>query len=420
MSIDSPVPTSAGRKAAFIFVFFTVMLDMLALGMIIPVLPKLVTAFMGGDSARAAEIYGVFGTVWALMQFVASPVLGALSDRFGRRPVILLSNFGMGMDYVLMALAPSLGWLFVGRVISGITAASISTAGAYIADVTPPDKRAGAFGMLGAAFGIGFVVGPAVGGILGQMDPRWPFWFAGGLSLLNALYGLLVLPESLPKERRAAFSWKRANPVGSLALLRSRSDLLGLAAVSLLYSLAHVVLPSTFVLYTQYRFGWDERTVGLTLGAVGICSMVVQGGLVRPVVRKLGERNTLLVGLFFGALSFAVYGLARTGKELVLGIPLAALWGLSNPALQGLMSRKVLASEQGRLQGALSSIMGISNLIGPAIFTMTFAAFIRSHDLHVPGAPFLLASLFLVCALGLGFLLTRGRQIPHVDEARTL
>src|SRR5262245_47429817 len=219
----------APRKAAFAFVFVTILLDMLAIGMIIPVLPKLVESFLAGDTARASEIFGLFGTVWALMQFVFSPVQGALSDRFGRRPVILISNFGLGLDYIVMALAPSLSWLFVGRVISGITAASISTSYAYVADVTPADERAARFGLLGAAFGVGFVLGPALGGLAGAVDPRLPFWIAAGLSLANALYGLLVLPESLPPERRAPFAWRRANPVGALALLRSQSALIGLA-----------------------------------------------------------------------------------------------------------------------------------------------------------------------------------------------
>jgi MFS transporter, DHA1 family, tetracycline resistance protein len=244
----------AQRPAAFAFVFVTVLLDMLAIGIIIPVLPKLVVDFVGGDAAEGARIYGLFGTVWALMQFVFSPVQGALSDRFGRRPVILISNFGLGLDYIVMALAPSLNWLFVGRVISGITAASISTAYAYVADVTPPEARAARFGLLGAAFGIGFVLGPALGGLAGAVDPRLPFWIAAALSLANALYGLLVLPESLPPERRAPFAWRRANPVGALALLASQSTLIGLATVNFLGNLAHAALPSIGVLYMMYRY----------------------------------------------------------------------------------------------------------------------------------------------------------------------
>ncbi len=407
----SPAAPPRRRTAALVFVFVTIVLDMLALGMILPILPKLVVQFLGGDTQRAAQIYGVFGTVWAAMQFLFSPVQGTLSDRFGRRPVILLSNFGLGLDYMLMALAPTLGWLLVGRVISGITAASFSTASAYIADVTPPEKRAAAFGMLGAAFGIGFVLGPALGGLLGGIGPRAPFWVAGSLSLVNAMYGLFVLPESLPPERRARFSWRRANPVGSLALLRSHPMLLGLAAANFLGYIAHEVLPSTFVLYASYRYGWDTRALGLTLAAVGVCAMVVQGGLVGPVVTRFGERRVLLAGLLFGGTGFAVYGLAATGAVLLLGIPLQAMWGMSGPAAQGLMTLHVLPSEQGQLQGANSSLRGIAGLIGPGLFTQTFASSIGARrDWHLPGAPFLLASLLLLGAMTLAWVVTRPRR----------
>jgi DHA1 family tetracycline resistance protein-like MFS transporter len=393
------------------FVFITVMLDMLALGVIIPVLPKLVVSFVEGDVALGAKIFGVFGVAWALMQFLFSPVLGALSDRFGRRPVILLSNLGLGLDYVLMAMAPNLIWLFVGRLISGITAASITTAGAYIADVTPPERRAAGFGLIGAAFGIGFVLGPALGGVLGAVDARLPFWAAAALSLANALYGFLILPESLPRSKRAAFAWQRANPLGSLALLRSQPILLGLACVLFVQSLAHVVLPSTFVLYATYRYGWDERTVGLTLAAVGACAAIVQGGLVKPVVAHFGERRALLAGLGFGAAGFAVYGFAPTGLVFWFGIPLMTLWGLTGPAAQGLMTQHVLPTEQGQLQGAQSSLMGIAGLFGPGLFTWTFASFIGPlASWELPGAPFLLASLLLAGAMGLGAYVTSRRD----------
>ncbi|HXK18825.1 MAG TPA: MFS transporter, partial [Polyangiaceae bacterium] len=317
--------TSGPRRAAFIFVFITVLLDMLALGMIIPVLPRLILDFTHGDTAKAAGVLGVFGTVWALMQFFFAPLLGSASDRLGRRPVVLLSNFGLACDYVLMALAPSLGWLFVGRVISGITAASVPTASAYIADVTPPEKRAGAFGMLGAAFGLGFVLGPALGGVLGDIDPRLPFWAAAGLSGANALYGLFVLPESLPAQQRTAFSLKSANPLGSLKLLGSREGLLFMATLAFLGMLAHESLPATFVLYAQYRYGWSQKLVGLTLAAVGVCTGVVQGALVRPLVARFGERASLYIGLFSGAVGFAIYGLASTGAGFWLGIPVMAM-----------------------------------------------------------------------------------------------
>ncbi|WP_309890361.1 TCR/Tet family MFS transporter [Archangium sp.] len=394
-----PTSPAAPRRAALVFIFITILLDILAMGMIIPVLPKLVVNFLGGDTVRAAEMFGVFSTAWALMQFIFSPVLGALSDRFGRRPVILLSNFGLGFDYVLMALAPTLGWLFAGRVISGITAASISTASAYIADVTPPEKRAASYGLLGAAFGIGFVLGPALGGVLGTVNPHLPFWVAAGLSLTNALYGLFVLPESLPPERRKAFQWRRANPVGALALLRSKPDVLGLAGVHFLYQLSHVVLPSVFVLYGSHRYGWDERAVGLTLACTGVFSLIVQGGLVRPIVKRLGERSTLLLGLGAGAVGFAIYGLASTGALFWIGIPVMSLWGLFGPASQGLMSSRMGPSEQGQLQGALSSLMGIAGMIGPALFTQLFALGIDpERNWNLPGAPFLFSMLLLVFA----------------------
>ncbi len=392
-------PAPAQRTPAFVFIFITVLLDMLALGMIIPVLPKLVVDFLGGDTARAAQIFGVFGTAWALMQFVFSPVQGALSDRFGRRPLILMSNFGLGLDYIVMALAPSLTWLFVGRVISGITAASISTAYAYIADVTPADKRAARFGLLGVAFGAGFVFGPALGGLAGNVSPRLPFWIAAALSLANALYGFLVLPESLPPERRAGLVWRRANPFGALALLASQPQLGGLATVSFLGNLAHASLPSISVLYMQYRYGFDERTVGLTLAGVGLCSMIVQGGLIGRTVRRFGERTTLIMGLGFGVAGFALFGLAPTGLVFWSGIPLMALWGFADPSALGLMSRRVSASEQGRLQGANSSLSGVANMLGPGLFTQVFAVFIGAGaPWQLPGAPYLLAAGLLLIA----------------------
>jgi DHA1 family tetracycline resistance protein-like MFS transporter len=403
---------SARRHAALAFILVTVTLDMLAVAIVIPVLPTLVLGFLRGDTVRAAEIFGVFGTAWALMQFVFSPVLGALSDRFGRRPVILLSNLGLGLDYVLMALAPTIGFLFVGRVISGITAASLSAAGAYIVDVTPPEKRAAEFGKISVAFGLGFVLGPAIGGMLGNLDARLPFWVAAGLSLLNALYGLLILPESLRPECRAAFSWRRANPVGALNLLRSRTDLLGLATVNFLALLAQQALPAVFVLYGAYRYGWDERMVGLTLACVGICSAVVGGALVRPVAQRFGERLTLVAGLLSGAAGFVIFGLAPTGSIFWIGIPVMALWGLASPATQALMSRRVAASEQGQLQGAGSSLVGITGLFGPGLFTIVFAAFIgRLGSLYLPGAPFLLAALLLLGASILAARVTRSLTI---------
>jgi MFS transporter, DHA1 family, tetracycline resistance protein len=407
---------SAPRRAAFVFVFVTVVLDMLALGLIIPVLPKLIEAFMGGDTADAAMVYGVFATAWALMQFLFSPVLGALSDRVGRRPVILISNFGLGLDYVFMALAPTVGWLFVGRVISGITSASISTAGAYIADVTPPEQRAAKFGLMGAAFGFGFVVGPALGGVLGNFDPRLPFWFAAGLSLTNALYGLFVLPESLPAERRAGFSWRKANPFGALQLLRSNHSLWSLATVSLISNLAHVALPSLAVLYMGYRYGWDARSVGLMLAAVGVCSIIVQGVLVRRVVKGFGEWRTLILGLLCGATGFVLQGIAANWMLYLAGIVVMSLWGLMNPALQSLSTQLVAPTEQGRLQGANSSLMGIANMLGPILFTQLFALSIDKWRL--PGAAFLLSASLLIVASLLALRALRQRGEYGAQSAR--
>ena len=395
----NPVASSPRRRAALVFIFVTVVLDMLALGMILPVLPHLIEDFLGGDTARAAKIFGVFGSVWAVMQFVSMPVMGGLSDRFGRRPVILLSNLGLGLDYVLMALAPNLRWLFVGRVISGVTAASISTAMAYIADVTPPENRARSYGLVGMAFGLGFIVGPALGGVLGSIDPRLPFWAAAGASLANAAYGFFVLPESLPPERRRAFEWKRANPVGSLKFLRAHREITGLAGAAFLSAVAHAVLPAVFVLYAGYRYGWDEKTVGLALAVVGASSVVVQGTLVGPLVRRFGERRVLLAGLLAGAVGFLVYALAPTGLLFLAGIPVVALWGLAAPSAQGLMTRHVAANVQGELQGAMGSLQGIATVIGPVMFATIFSWSIEAgRHWHFPGAAYTLAAMLLAAS----------------------
>ncbi|HVN28075.1 MAG TPA: TCR/Tet family MFS transporter [Candidatus Binataceae bacterium] len=404
------------RRAALAFIFITVVLDMLALGMIVPVLPKLVEDFMHGNTALAAEYVGLFATVWAAMQFLFSPVLGALSDRFGRRPVILLSNFGLGLDYIVMAVAPTVGWLFIGRVISGITAASFSTASAYIADVAPPDKRAGSYGMISAAFGLGFVLGPAMGGVLGNIDPRLPFWVAAGLSLLNAMYGLFVLPESLPLDRREAFSWQRANPMGSIKLLRSHAELFGLSAVNFLGSIAHEALPTTFVLYAMYRYGWNARMVGLAIATVGVCSALVGAGMVQPLVARFGDRRVMLGGMWFNVAGFFIYGLAPTGLLFWSGIPVGGLGGLANPPMQSLMTRRVKETEQGQLQGALSSVRGIAFMIGPVIFTTTFAAFIEpSRARHLPGAPYLLAATIVMVSLAIAARATASATVGETE-----
>jgi DHA1 family tetracycline resistance protein-like MFS transporter len=405
------------RKAAVIFIFITVTLDMLALGLIAPVLPKLVLNFLGGDAPNAAKMFGIFGTVWALMQFIFSPVLGVLSDRFGRRPVILLSNLGLGLDYIVMALAPTLGWLFLGRIISGITAASITTGTAYVSDVVAPEKRAQAFGMIGAAFGVGFVLGPALGGLLGNSDPRLPFWVAGGLSLANALYGFFVLPESLPAEKRKAFTIRRANPIGSLVLLRSHPELFRLATIQFIGYIAHEVF-NVWALYTIFRYGWKEGTIGLSLALVGLCSVVISTGIVQPMVSRFGERRTLYIGQFFGALGMALAGLARTSGFFFFSIPVMMMWTISTPAAQGMMTRRVSESEQGELQGAISSLCSLAWIMGPGLFTFTFAYFIdQQKGWNFPGAPWYLGAFLLFVAMGMATRIPR--LAPHAETIDT-
>jgi DHA1 family tetracycline resistance protein-like MFS transporter len=406
-SPSSPLAPNPGR-AAFVFILVMVALDFLAFGIIAPVLPDLVRQFEGGDFARASVITGYFGFAWNAMQLIFSPILGAWSDRFGRRPVILISCFGLGIDYIFMALAPSLRWLFVGRIISGITTSNVPTAFAYITDVTKPEERAKPFGLISAAFGLGFVIGPALGGYLGNINLRFPFWAAAALSLGNALYGFFVLPESLPPERRAKSAWHMANPLGSLNLLRSHRVLAGLAVVNTLYYLAHVSLPSMWALYTEYRYAWDRRDVGLSLSIVGASAAIVSGVLVGPFVKRFGERRSLLAGLFFGTLGFASFALATRGWIILAVVPLIALWGIAAPAMQSLMARHVEPSSQGKLQGAINSLRAITGMAGPILFTQIFALAIEPHaPAHFPGAPYFLAALLLLSSLLLAAYATR-------------
>ncbi len=415
----TPIPVPPARRAALIFIFVTVLIDILAFGLIIPVLPHLVEQFVGGDTRTAAWWVGIFGTVFAAIQFFSAQIQGALSDRFGRRPVILLSCLGLGLDFVFMALAPTLMWLFVGRVISAITSASFTTANAYIADVTPPEKRAGAFGMIGMAFGLGFIVGPMLGGWLGHFDLRWPFWAAAALALCNFLYGLLVLPESLPPERRSArFEWKQAHPVGALRLIGQYPQLYALAAVVLLSNLAHYVYPSVFVLYADYRYGWGPMAVGQVLAVVGVCSALVQGLLVRRVVPKFGEANTLVLGLLAGTMGFAAYGLAPLGWMFLAAIPVMALWGLAGPAAQALITREVGADVQGRIQGAMASLISLAGIVGPTLYTGAFAAFIGAKaPVELPGMPWYIASALLATALALAVWHRRRHRAQAVASA---
>ncbi len=387
------------RPAAIIFILVTVTLDILAMGLIIPVLPKLILDFLGGNMTVTAQWNGWFALVFAAMQFVFSPVLGVVSDRFGRRPVILLSNLGLGLDYIVMALAPSLGWLFLGRVISGITTSSIPTAMAYIADVTPKEKRAGAFGMIGVAFGIGFTFGPGLGGLLSDVNPRLAFWVAAGLSLANWLWGFLFVPESLSQEKRKPFELRRANPVGSLVLLRSHHELWRLATIQFLAYTAHNVF-SVWALYSIYRYDWNQKWIGYSLMLVGICTAIVSGGLTGRMVKRFGERRTLYIGQFFGASGMFIAGLARNTAAFLASIPVISLWNISMPAAQGMMTHRVSEREQGELQGAIQSLRSITFIIGPVLFSQIFSWFINPKGpVHVPGAPYYLAAVMLFVAM---------------------
>ena len=408
MASPSNATQSSGTRAAFYFILVTITFDALAFGIIAPVLPDLFRQFEGGDFGRASDMVGYFGFAWSTMQFLFSPVLGAWSDRFGRRPVILISCLGLGLDYIFMAIAPSLRWLFVGRIISGITTSNIATAFAYVTDVTQPEKRAKPFGLISAAFALGFVIGPAVGGWLGDHNLRLPFWGAAVLCLANALYGYFVLPESLPPERRSKSAWHMANPLGSLRLLRSRSELSGLAIVMTLYYLAHQSLPTVWALYTEYRYAWSRRDVGLSLAVVGVSAGLVSGVLVAPFVKRFGERHSVLAGLMFGTFGFLGFSLATHGWAVLAVIPLIALWGIAAPAIQTLMSRCVDHSSQGRLQGAINSIRAITGMAGPLLFTQIFSLAISpKSSLRLPGAPYFVAGLLLLSSLALAAYFTR-------------
>ncbi len=417
MAEPNTTPAPSVGSAAFIFILIMVAFDFLAFGIIAPVLPDLIRSYEGGDFARASSIGGLFGLAWATMQFIFSPILGAWSDRFGRRPVILISCFGLGIDYVIMALAPSLRWLLLGRIISGITTSNVATAFAYVTDVTKPGERAKPFGMISAAFGLGFVIGPAVGGWLGNINLRFPFWVAAALSLGNAVYGYFVLPESLPVERRAKSAWHMANPLGALTLLRSHAELAGLSVVATLYYLAHNSLPSMWAYYTEYRYAWSRRDVGTSLALVGVCAAIVSGALVGPIVKRFGERRSLLSGLAFGTMGFAGFALASRGWVLMAMVPFIALWGIAAPAMQSLMARHVDPSSQGKLQGAINSLRAITGMAGPVLFTQIFALAISpQYGFHLPGAPYYLAAVLLGSSLLLAVYVTRPSEVMGPTE----
>ena len=400
MTSPSPPPS----RHALTFIFITILIDTVGLGIVIPVFPQLIVDLTGQPVNEAARIGGWLGFVYAVTQFGFGPVIGNLSDRFGRRPVLLASLLAFAVDYMAMAFAPTLALLFVGRIIAGITGASYTTAYAYIADVSPPEKRAQNFGLIGMAFGFGFILGPAIGGLLGdQFGTRAPFFVAGGLALLNALYGWLILPESLPPERRRPFDIRRANPVGTLAQLRRYQPIvLGLAMALFLWQIAHQSLQGTWSFYTLYRFEWSPGMVGLSLAAIGVTAAIVQGGLVRIIIPKIGERRAVVFGLLSGLAGFVIYGLASQGWMLFAGIAVAAFSGLAYPSMNALMSQRVAADAQGELQGAVASLASLATIIGPVLMTQLFGYFTSvSAPFQLPGAAFLLAGGLTVASLAL-------------------
>ncbi|MGZ3402599.1 MAG: TCR/Tet family MFS transporter [Phenylobacterium sp.] len=409
-----PSSSVGRRQAAFGFIFASALMNSTSFGLMIPILPNLIRQFTGGDTAAASDWNVIFATTWGAMQFVVGPILGVLSDRFGRRPILLISNFGLAVDFLFMAFAPNLWWLYVGRILNGMTAASFSTGGAYVADITPPHERARNFGMLTSAFSFGFIFGPIVGGFLGDINIRLPFLVAAGLTALNWLYGLLILPESLPKERRLhRYEWSRANPLGSLRLLRGHVGLTSLASIAFLFQLAQVVLPQIFVLYATYRYGWSMKIMGATLLITGILGVIVQMFLVGPAVKRFGERRLVLIGAAAGALGFAWYGSASTGWMYFVGAPIFAFSGFLMPGVQGLMSQRVPATHQGQLQGVNQSLQGVASIIGPSVFGLTFAFSVRNDaTLHAPGLAIYLAGAFLLLAFAVAWSFAHPHR-PH-------
>jgi DHA1 family tetracycline resistance protein-like MFS transporter len=388
------------RKPAVVFIFITLFLDILGIGLIVPILPKLIQEFRGGDLGGAAQTYGLLAALYSAMQFLFAPALGSLSDRVGRRPVILISLLGSGLDYLLLAMAPNLGWFVVGRLVSGITGANISAATAYIADVTPPEKRSASFGLVGAAFGLGFIAGPALGGMLGQMGLRVPFYAAAGLTLLNWLYGAFVLPESLKPENRRAFSWQRANPLGALLALKKYPVVFSLAGVWFLLSLSHQVYPATWVLYTTHRFEWTVRETGLSLALVGIMAAAVQGGLTRVIIPKFGEKKTIAFAVLVSVVEFTLFGSVTVDWLIYLIIIGGCFAGLANPAVQGLISRTVGADEQGAVQGSLNSLASVAGIIGLPLLASTFGYFVSEEaPAYVPGIAFYISAVLNSLAL---------------------
>jgi DHA1 family tetracycline resistance protein-like MFS transporter len=415
----------SARKPALGFILVTLFLDVLGIGLIIPVLPRLIESFVHQDIVAGSRLYGALIALYGLMQFVCAPIIGSLSDRFGRRKVILLSLFASAIDYVILIFAPNISWLFIGRILTGITGANFSAAMAYIADVSPPEKRAANFGMMGAAFGMGFIAGPAVGGLLGQhgflgIDPlRAPFVVAGTLTLVNWLYGCFVLPESLAPENRRPFSWARSNPIGALRAFRSHPAAIELATTYFLLNLAHQVFPATWVLYTEYRYKWDTFQTGLSLTVVGVVVALVQGGLTRVAVAKFGERKTIMMGMTIAMLAYIGYGSAYVGWIIYVILCFGAFGGVTMPTIQSVISRQVGADEQGRLQGALMSLASIAGILGPTILTSLFSYSISPRSpFHLPGSPYYFSSILVIAAmLTVRHALRRAKPLPAKTES---
>lgn len=397
------------KKAAIAFVLVVVVLDIVALGIVVPVFPHIIESFVD-STGNAGMLNGLFIAVWAMVQFFASPVLGSLSDRFGRRPVILISTLGLALDYVLIALAPNLWWLFVGRILSGLTSASIGTVYAYMADITPVEQRAKAFGLIGAAFSFGFVIGPVLGGLVGEISLKAPFWTAAVFSSVTFLYGLFVLPESLEKDKRTPFSWNRANPMGALKLLRSQKRLFILAMINFLINFCGYVFHAVFVLYTAYRFGFTPLHVGITLALTAGLDMVVQAWLVNISVKYLKNEGTLVLGLTIGAMGTTMMALAPTPVLFILALFPQALWGLATPTIQALMTACVSETQQGQLQGANTSLIAVAGVIAPVMFGGIYALFVEQwRFLNLPGAPFIVAALLLAFAAYLGWRIVKNK-----------
>lgn len=388
---------STNRKPALGFIFITLLIDVTGLGIIIPVMPKLILELSEGTLSEAASFGGWLVSVYAIMQFICSPVMGGLSDRYGRRPVLLFSLLGFGLNYLFMAFAPTLGWLFLGRIIAGAMGASFTTAGAYIADISTPEKRAQNFGLIGAAFGLGFIIGPVIGGLLGSYGSRVPFMVAAVLTLLNVLYGYFVLPESLARENRRAFEWKRANPVGTLRNLFRYKVIAGLfISLAFVYIASHAV-QSNWSYYTIEKFLWDERAIGISLGVVGLVSAIIQGGLIRLIIPALGQERSVYVGISLYALGLLLFGLATEGWMMYAFTVVYCFGGIAGPALQGIMSGLVPPNEQGELQGGFTSLMSITSIIGPPLMNNVFAWFTnQQHAYYFPGAAMVLGAILML------------------------